>query len=98
MTLTVLSLVITIQNTPNTTYFGTYNSYNSIINSTYTTTSTQLIYTFFIQGGQSLPAGTYTCNVQFSLTNVNHTASNDQYSIVTTNVCGVSNSASGYFQ
>jgi hypothetical protein len=98
MTIRALSLVIIIQDTPNTTYFGTYNSYNSIINSTYTTTNTQLIYTFFLQGGQVLPAGTYTCNVQFSLTNVNHTASNDQYSIQTTNICGVINSASGYFQ
>ena len=97
MTSIALSLVIRVQRTANATYHDTYNSYNSIINSTYTMTSTEIIYTFFIQGAQMLPAGNYTCNVQFDLSNDNHTTSIDVYSIETTSICGAINTASGSF-
>lgn len=96
MTITALSLVITVQRTENTTYYDTYNSNNAIINSTYTITTTEIIYTFFIESDQLL-AGTNSCTAQFSLPDVNHTTSDDTYSIQTTNICGVINSASGNF-
>jgi hypothetical protein len=97
MTSTALSLVITVQRTENATYWGDSNSYNTVINSTYTTSATEIVYTFFIESGQ-LPAGNYTCTVQFSLSGTNQTTSDDGYSIQTTNICGIINTASGNFQ
>jgi hypothetical protein len=97
MTITALSLVITVQRTGNTTYFDTYNSDDGVINSTYTTSATEIIYTFFIQDDQLLLANTYSCGVQFNLSNSKHVTRNDQYSLQTTNICGTINSASGNF-
>lgn len=97
MTSIALSLIIRVQRTDNATYHATYNSYDTIINSTSTTTDTEIIYTFFIQGAQVLPPGNYSCNVQFQLPNVNHVTSSDTYSVQTTNICGVINTVSGNF-
>ncbi len=97
MTTTELSLVVTVQRTENATYNNAYSNYSPTINSTYTISTTDIVYTFFIQTGQ-LPAGNYICAVQFLLPNVNHTTSDDSYSISITNICGNINSASGNFQ
>jgi hypothetical protein len=94
LTTAALSLVVTVQRTPNATYHGDYNTYPSIINSTRTT---EIIYTFVFNNGQ-LPAGNYTGAVQFDLANVNHTRSSDTYSIKTTSICGNINTVSGNFQ
>lgn len=96
MTLVALSLTITVQRIGNTTYHNAYTSYSPILNSTYTTTSSQIIYQFFIQTGV-LPAGNQTCAVQFHLNNVNQTTSADTYSMTTTNLCGSTNSAPSHF-
>lgn len=96
MTTATLLLVVTVQRTGNTTYHYAFSNYSPTINSTYTTSSTEIIYTFIIQTGQ-LPAGNYTCTVQFDLPNMKHTSSFDTYSITTTNICGNTASASGNF-
>ncbi|CAF4921352.1 unnamed protein product [Rotaria sp. Silwood1] len=96
MTITALSLVITVQRTANSTYSGAYSSYSPTINSINNITSSQIIYQFFIQTGQ-LPAGNYTCVGQYNLLNVNHATSADTYSISTTNICGMTSSATGNF-
>lgn len=98
MTITALSLVMTIQRTGNTTYHNAYNSNNQIINSTYTTSATEIVYTFFIQGSQLLLANTYTCAAQFLLPDLNHTTSYDKYTVQITNICGITTSVSGNFQ
>ena len=97
MTSIALSLIVRVQRADNATYYATYNSYDTIINSTYTTTYTEIIYMFFIQGAQMLLAGNYSCNVQFGLQNVNHVNSGDTYSVQTTSICGVINTVSGNF-
>lgn len=98
MTITTLSLVIIVLRDENTTYWNAYNNNNGIINSTYTTSDTEIIYTFFIQDNQLLLANNYTCGVQFNLPNLNHTTSDDRYSLQTTNICGITNSVSGNFE
>lgn len=96
MTITKLVLTITVQRTGNATYHDDYNS-DSKMNSTYTQTSTEIVYNFFLLPNQELTPNSYTCNVQFDLSNTNHTSSLDKYSIEITNICGITSSASGYF-
>mgnify|MGYP006996222766 FL=1 len=96
MTITKLVLTITVQRTGNATYHGDYNS-DSKMTSTYTQMSTEIIYNFFLLPNQELTPNSYTCNVQFDLSNANHTSSLDKYSIEITNICGITSSASGYF-
>lgn len=98
MTTIALSLIVRVQRgVDNATYHHTYNSYDTIMNSSYTTTDTEIIVTFFIQGAQVLLAGNYSCNVQFRLSNVNHVNSMDTYSVQTTSICGEVNMVSGNF-
>jgi len=97
MTITKLVLTITVQRTGNATYHDDYNSFSNKINSTYTQTSTEIVYDFFLIPNQELGPNSYTCNVQFDLSNANHTSSLDKYSIEITNICGITSSASGYF-
>jgi hypothetical protein len=67
MIIAVLSLMITVQRTGNTVFNDTFDSDSPIINSTYTTSATEIVYTFFIQGNQLLRPNTYACSVQFHL-------------------------------
>lgn len=97
MTTTALSLVIAVERIDNCTYGSVWSSNTPPIGCNYTTTDTQIIYTFFIESGQVLLAGNYTCTAQFNVPGVNHTTSNDGYSIQTTSICGTINSASGNF-
>ena len=97
MTVKTLLVEVRVQRTANATYNGFFTSYNSLIDATYTTTSSELIYTFFNQGGQEVPAGTYRCAVQFDLSNMNQTVALDKYSVQVINICGLVSTASGYF-
>jgi hypothetical protein len=84
-----------VQQTENTTYDNAYSTHNTVIQSIYTTSATQIIYYFFIASGQ-LPAGSHVCAALF-YPGINHTTSDDQYSVQVTDICGVVSSLSGNF-
>lgn len=96
MTITKLVLTVTVQRTGNATYKDAYPNH-SYMNATYVQTNKEIIYSFFILPNQELQPNSYTCNVQFDLSNSNHTSSLDTYSIEITNKCGITSSTSGNF-
>jgi len=76
-------------------YAGAFDT-DSTISYVYSNETTQLIYSFSVSNS-SLPAGNYTCGVEFNPSGVNHTTSADTYTITATNVCGTTKIVSGTF-
>jgi len=97
-TLTALTVTITVARNPaSLASGGQYNTLGGTIAQSVSTTSTQVVYTFSLAAGQSLPAGTgRTFAAQFSPGGSTHPTTGDGWSVSYTSG-GTSTTTSGTF-
>jgi aryl-phospho-beta-D-glucosidase BglC (GH1 family) len=84
--LTALTIQITVQKTPGVTYSGQYNSYwGNMLSMGRTESSSAIVYTYTLNPGQTVPAGTnWLTGAQFGGNGTPHATSGDAYSVTAT--------------
>jgi hypothetical protein len=84
--LTALTIQIRVQKTPGVTYSGQYNSYwGNMLSMGRTESSSAIVYTYTLNPGQTVPAGTnWLTGAQFGGNGTPHATSGDAYSVTAT--------------
>ncbi len=98
--LTNVTIQIFIQRTVGATYSGMSNSFSTgVVTQSYTTTSTQIIYTWTIVAGQIVNCllSSYNVQAQITLSGTPHVTSADTYIVTTTTNAGVTTTSTGHF-
>jgi hypothetical protein len=95
--LTALSVTVVVQRTAGVSYSGQYNTVGGQVTQSSSSTSSAITYTFTLNAGQTLPAGTgRTFAVQTSGNGSLHPTSGDTWTVSYTSG-GQTSSASGTF-
>jgi hypothetical protein len=96
--LTALTIEITVQKTPGVTYSGQYNSYwGNMLSMTSRQTGTSIIYTYTLNSGQTVPAGSnWLTAAQFGGNGTPHATSGDTFTVSLTSG-GVARTLTGSF-
>ena len=96
--LTALRVVVTVQKTSGVSYAGAYNTFASgVMSMAYNDTGGQVVYTYTLTAGQSIPAGSgWLVAAQFGGNGAPHAYSGDTY-VVTATSGGATTTTSGHF-
>ncbi len=95
-TITALTVTITVQKTAGVSYNGMYTNFGGTT-TTHTDNGSTVTYTYTLNSGQSLPAGSnYLAAAQFNGNGTTHSTTGDTWSITTTSG-GTTSTASGHF-
>jgi len=99
VTLTNITIQIFVQTTVGATYNAMSDSFSGVVAYSYSTTASQIIYTWTIVSGQTVAcvSTTYDVKAQFTLIGTAQVTSADTYIITTTTSGGVTTVFTGHF-
>ena len=97
--LTALSVTVTVQKTAGVAFAGQYSNFaGGALQMGHTDTASQVVYTYTLAPGQSLPAGgAWRIGSQFSGNGTAHPTSNDTFTLSATTAGGASTTTGGHF-
>ena len=89
-TLSNITASIIVQKTTGATFGNQYHTFwSGTINQSYTSTSSQIIYSWTIIPGQNISSSAFPAFIeaQFQLTGLNQTVASDTYTVITQSAC-----------
>jgi len=95
--ITALRLVVTVQKTAGVTCAGQYTSFwGGMALTGHADTGAQMVYTYTLVGGQTVPAGSWALGAQFTGTGATHLYGADTF-VLTATSAGVTTTSVGHF-
>ena len=95
--ITALTITLTIQKTPGINYAGQYNNYwGGMLSMNHTDTGSTIVYTYLLNAGQTVTAGSWLIAAQYGGNGTAHLNSGDTYQVNVTSA-GVSQTIAGHF-
>ncbi len=95
--ITALRLVVTVQKTAGVTCAGQYTSFWGGMTLTgHVDTGAQIVYTYTLAGGQTVPVGSWALGAQFTGTGTTHLYGADTFALTATSA-GVTTTSAGHF-